>query len=584
MKKLFQFVFISASILVSSVLFAQEIQNYSLEENIFYRTAEEAKQDAYLAERCKLDIYYPENSENFTTVVWFHGGGIKNGKKHISEKLKNKGIAVVAVNYRLSPKVNCPVYIDDAAAAVAWTFKNIEKYGGDPAKIVVSGHSAGGYLTSMVGLDKSYLAKYQIDANNIALLIPFSGHTITHMTVRGEQGIKDTQPIVDKFAPLFHVRADAPPLVLITGDREREMLGRYEENAYMYRMMKVAGHTQTKLYELDAFNHGGMASPAFEILLQEIEHLVKAKSEKQTMMFGDTSRTGAPFSKDPHVLKFNGKFLMYFSIPPFADKTNPIQGWNIGIAESTDLINWEKIGEITPAGDYESKGLCAPCARVIDNKVHLFYQTYGNGKNDAICHAVSENGTDFKRNPTNPIFKPTGNWNCGRAIDAEVIKFKDQYLLYFATRDPEYKIQMQGVASAPANTSFNREDWTQISNEPMMIPEYDWEGKCVEGASVIQRGDELFMFYAGSYNNAPQQVGIAKSSDGVHWEKLSDQPFLPNGKPGKWNASESGHPHIFLDEDGKTYLFYQGNNTKGKDWFLSNIEVFWNENGPYLKK
>ncbi len=305
---------------------------------------------------------------------------------------------------------------------------------------------------------------------------------------------------------------------------------------------------------------------------------------QKKMMFGDTSRKGVPFSKDPHVIKFDGKYLMYFSIPPFADKSNPIQGWNIGIAKSTDLIHWEKVAEINPDGDYESKGLCAPCALVVDKKVHLFYQTYGNGRNDAICHAVSKNGISFLRNPTNPIFKPTGSWNCGRAIDAEVVQFDNQFLLYFATRDPDYKIQIQGVAAAPITTNFNREDWEQLTDLPIMVPEYDWEGKCVEGASVIQRGDELFMFYAGSYNNAPQQVGVAKSSDGIEWKKLSIQPFLANGKPGEWNSSESGHPHIFNDSNGKTHLFYQGNNNKGKNWFISNIEVFWNEEGPFLKK
>jgi sucrose-6-phosphate hydrolase SacC (GH32 family) len=274
---------------------------------------------------------------------------------------------------------------------------------------------------------------------------------------------------------------------------------------------------------------------------------------------------------------------MYFSIPPFEDKSNPIQGWNIGIAESSDLINWEKVGEINPDGEYESKGLCAPCAFVLNGKVNLFYQTYGNGKNDAICHAVSGDGINFERNATNPIFKPEGDWNCGRAIDAEVIQFNNLFLLYFATRDPNYEIQMQGVATAPLTTNFNRNDWTQVSDVPIMVPEFDWEGKCVEGASVIQRGNKLFMFYAGSYNNVPQQIGIAKSSDGIHWEKLSDQPFLANGKPDEWNSSESGHPHIFLNDDGKTYLFYQGNNNKGKTWLISNVEVFWNENGPFLK-
>jgi len=259
-------------LLIQHKNFAQTPVNYQLEENILYRTDTEAQTDDYIESRCRIDIYYPD-TKDFTTVVWFHGGGITSGNKSIPKELKEKGIAVVAVNYRLSPKVKCPVYIDDAAAAVAWVFKNIEKYGGDPSKIVVTGHSAGGYLTSMVGMDKSYLKKYDIDADSIAMLVPFSGHTITHFTVRGERGIKGTQPIIDEFAPLYHVRPDAPPLVLITGDRELEMLGRYEENAYMYRMMKVAGHQNTKLYELDAFNHGGMVVPALLILLQEIKDL-----------------------------------------------------------------------------------------------------------------------------------------------------------------------------------------------------------------------------------------------------------------------------------------------------------------------
>ena len=253
-------------LLVVTAFIAPAQITYKTENNIAYRSGENL--DEYQKERCKLDIYYPENEGSFTTVVWFHGGGLTAGQKSIPERLKNKKLAVVAVNYRLSPKVKSPAYIDDAAAAVAWVFKNISKYGGDPKKIVVSGHSAGGYLTCMIGLDKHYLAAYGIDANAIQKLVPFSGQMITHFEIRKERGIKDTQPVVDEFAPLFHVRADAPPLYLITGDRELEMLGRYEENAYMCRMMGLAGHKQTSLYELDGFDHGGMAEPAFDLLLK----------------------------------------------------------------------------------------------------------------------------------------------------------------------------------------------------------------------------------------------------------------------------------------------------------------------------
>jgi len=253
-------------LLVATAFIATAQITYKTESNISYRSGENL--DEYQKERCKLDIYYPENVDTFTTVVWFHGGGMTAGEKFIPERLKNHNLAVVAVNYRLSPKVKSPAFIDDAAAAVAWVFKNISKYGGDPKKIIVSGHSAGGYLACMIGLDKHYLAAYGVDANSIKKLVPFSGQMITHFVIRMERGIPDTQPVVDEFAPLFHVRADAPPLYLITGDRELEMLGRYEENAYMCRMMKIAGHQQTTLYELDGFDHGGMAEPAFDLLLK----------------------------------------------------------------------------------------------------------------------------------------------------------------------------------------------------------------------------------------------------------------------------------------------------------------------------
>lgn len=229
----------------------------------------------YQKERCRLDLIHPTDEDGFSTVVWFHGGGLTGGSKFFPEGLLDQGIAIAAVNYRLHPKVKSPAYVEDAAAAVAWVFKNIEQYGGDPKRIYVSGHSAGGYLTSMVGLDQRWLAEHDIDANQIAGLIPYSGHTITHFTVRKENGIDGRQPVIDEMAPLFHVRKDAPPLLLITGDRELEMLGRYEENAYLWRMMQIVGHPHTKLMELDGYNHGQMDEPSHPLLLRFIQELEK---------------------------------------------------------------------------------------------------------------------------------------------------------------------------------------------------------------------------------------------------------------------------------------------------------------------
>ncbi|RCS41054.1 alpha/beta hydrolase [Bremerella cremea] len=260
LKKTLGLVLLFALAIAPSFAFAQEKKSGSkLEKDILYRSEEGL--DDYAKKQCRLDVHYP-SEKGFATVVWFHGGGLTGGDKAIPAYLKDQGYAVVSANYRHHPHVNAPVYIEDAAAAVAWTFANIESYGGDPNKIFVSGHSAGGYLTSMVTLDKRWLAAHQIDADQIAGAIPHSGHTITHFTVRKERGIDSLKVVVDDLAPLNHVRKDAPPILLTTGDREMEMIGRYEENAYLWRMFQEAGHPDCTLRELEGFDHGNMVQPA----------------------------------------------------------------------------------------------------------------------------------------------------------------------------------------------------------------------------------------------------------------------------------------------------------------------------------
>lgn len=286
------------------------------------------------------------------------------------------------------------------------------------------------------------------------------------------------------------------------------------------------------------------------------------------MHFADAAH-GAPFAKDPAVVHFGGRYLLYYTL---RTKT----GFGIGVAESRDIDHWTKIGEVPPVQEVEKNGICAPGAIVLNGKVHLFYQSYGNGPKDAICHATSADGLHFDRDPSNPVFRPTGDWNCGRAIDADVIEHDGKLLLYWATRDPAFKVQQLGVAAAPIDSDFGRASWTQLGPDgPILKPELPWEKQCIEAPALFTRGGKLFMFYAGAYNNEPQQIGLAQSTDGVRWERVSDEPILPNGKPGTWNSSESGHPYAFTDQDGTVHLFYQGNDDGGKTWYLSRAAVGW---------
>lgn len=241
---------------------AQVPANYNVQTDIFYLPNEESQASEYERTMCRLDVYYPKDKPGFATLVWIHGGGLYTGSRKLEgpmkdcpAKLMEHGVAIVSIDYRLHPKVSCPTYLQDAAAGVAWAFHNIQKYGGDPNKVFVGGGSGGAYLASMLGFDKRWLHECGADANQIKGLLPVSGHTITHFTIRKERGIPQNQLVVDEFAPLWHVRSDAPPVLLITGDRELEMLGRYEENAYFARMLKVAGHKNVKLIEFKGCNH-----------------------------------------------------------------------------------------------------------------------------------------------------------------------------------------------------------------------------------------------------------------------------------------------------------------------------------------
>lgn len=248
-----------------AAVFSVRGDDFRTDSDILYSPS----RDVYAQARDRLDVYHPaDTSLRLPVVVWFHGGGLTGGERDIPPELKNEGLVVVAPNYRLLPKAQAlDSCITDAAAAVAWTLRNIGQYGGDPSQVYVAGHSAGGYLASMIGLDKRWLADYGFDPDSaLRAIVPFSGQMITHFAQRRLKGISELQPLIDEYAPLYHVRKMAPLFVIITGDPDHELFGRHEEDLYMWRMMRLVGNDNTEIYRLDGFDHGAMASPAHHIL------------------------------------------------------------------------------------------------------------------------------------------------------------------------------------------------------------------------------------------------------------------------------------------------------------------------------
>lgn len=237
----------------------------ALETNICYRSD---SNDPYVLERCKLDVCHPEGVKGFKTVVWFHGGGLSNGNRHFIRI--RESIAQVSVNYRLMQKDNkvqgrdC---IEDAAAAIAWTLKNISRFGGDPKKVYVSGMSAGGYLTMMAGMAPEYLSKYGFKPTDLAGLAPISGQATKHFNVRKRAGDNDPQflPKIDELAPLHWVSKDLPPIVSICGESPWEWKCRSEENRLLIASCTALGHPHAYFVQLPYCDHGrtGTAGEVF---------------------------------------------------------------------------------------------------------------------------------------------------------------------------------------------------------------------------------------------------------------------------------------------------------------------------------
>jgi len=239
-------------------------------------------------ERCTLDLYLP-TAEKFPVVIWLHGGGLEGGDKSDADPagfgraLARHGVGAVVANYRLTPRATYPAYLDDAAAVFAWTVRHIAQQGGDATNVFLAGHSAGGYLAAGVGFDDRYLASYGLQRSMIRGLIPVSPQVFTHFNIRRERGIANhvNTPVIDDAAPCYHVRPDAPPMLLMIGDND--FPARLEECRYFMAMLKVVGHTAATMEVIANREHGSIVERSKDdsdpVLVKTVEFVRKFRSE-----------------------------------------------------------------------------------------------------------------------------------------------------------------------------------------------------------------------------------------------------------------------------------------------------------------
>ena len=204
--------------------------------------------------RQKLDVWVPRSASTrpLPVVVFFYGGGWVKGERgsygFAARAFASRGYVVVVPDYRLVPETRFPGFIEDGAAAVRWVQDHARNYGGDPAQILLSGHSAGAYISAMLALDRHYLDAAGVRRGAIkgaALLSgPYDFYPWTEERGRDALG---NWPRPMETQPVSFARADAPPMLLMQGTADT-IVRPHNSESLAAKLRAVGAPVELKLY------------------------------------------------------------------------------------------------------------------------------------------------------------------------------------------------------------------------------------------------------------------------------------------------------------------------------------------------
>ena len=207
------------------------------------------------ADRQRLDVWTPGRpavGAGLPVVVFFYGGGWVSGSRQgygfAGSAFAGKGFVAIIPDYRLVPGVRSPTFVQDGALAVKWARDHAAEFGGDPNRITLAGHSAGGYNAAMLALDPHFLRDVGVNPGIVraaALLsAPFDFYPFTEMRGRDALG---AWPRPAETQPINFARADAPPLFLAAGTADTVVRPR-NSKALAARLRALGAPVELKLY------------------------------------------------------------------------------------------------------------------------------------------------------------------------------------------------------------------------------------------------------------------------------------------------------------------------------------------------
>ena len=125
-----------------------------------------------------LTLHAPENP-NGGVLAFVHGGGWISGyKEHLefmAPAFTDAGVVFASIGYRLAPRHIFPTGVDDVAYAIAWLHRHVAEFGGDPDRIFIGGHSAGGHYTALLAVRRDWQAALDLPEAVVRGCLPISG-------------------------------------------------------------------------------------------------------------------------------------------------------------------------------------------------------------------------------------------------------------------------------------------------------------------------------------------------------------------------------------------------------------------------
>lgn len=206
-------------------------------------------------------VYRADNPAG-PVLCLIHGGGWTNGYKEwmafMAPALTAKGVTVVSFGYRLAPTHTHPAQFEDCADAVAWTWRHIAEYGGDPEQIHVAGHSAGGHLSALLALRTDWQAQRGLPADVVKSALPISGTYLfgdsSGLSMRPRFLGDPSQGNEEPASPMTHIRRGAPPFLVAFGTADFPHL---VQQARAFIDGLIAAGVAAEALELDGCDHLG---------------------------------------------------------------------------------------------------------------------------------------------------------------------------------------------------------------------------------------------------------------------------------------------------------------------------------------